>query len=599
MEGLPSNIRSKVEEWLQWDQNSSTRQEVEELVAQKKHKVLEGLLLSRLVFGTAGLRARMGAGYSQLNDLVIIQTSQGLVKYLLEVEPDAAKRGIVIGHDSRHNSHRFARLAASAFLLGGVNVYLLGDICPTPFVPFTVKQLGAAAGVMVTASHNPKEDNGYKVYWSNSAQIIPPHDSGIQESIEQHLQPWPGVWDTQAAEQHERLSDPLDRMAPLYYQALASSMLDVALNGTTPLRFTVTAMHGVGHRYMKEAFKACGFKDFVPVVEQMEPDPDFPTVRFPNPEEGKSALDLSFRAADAADSSIILANDPDADRLALATKQDGAWKVFTGNEEGALLGWWTWQRHKQRSPHTPPEDVYMIASTVSSKILRAIANKEGFNFIETLTGFKWMGNEAVKLLSENKTVLFAFEEAIGFMAGVEVLDKDGVSAGVYMAELASHLHTKGLTLLQQLQIIYQMYGYHASRNSYFICHDALKIKAIFERIRNFSGPKTYPESVCGGKFAVSAVRDLTTGYDSSQADGRAMLPSSSSSQMITFSFSNGCVVTLRTSGTEPKIKYYSEICAKPEQSDWAALEAELELLVSAVVEELLQPQFNELIPKAD
>ncbi|KAF2365422.1 Alpha-D-phosphohexomutase alpha/beta/alpha domain I [Trinorchestia longiramus] len=704
MEDLPQNLRVKVEEWMKWDQNDATRKEIEELVDNKKHQQLADLMLSRVVFGTAGLRSRMGAGYSQLNDLVILQTSQGLVKYLLEVEPSAAERGIVIGYDSRHNSHRcvvvtvsgvarspsavvlahrqrccsltvsggarspsavvlahrqrwcsltvsggarspsavvlahrqrwcsltvsggarspsavllahrqrwcsltvsgvarssFARLAASAFLVGGVRVYLLGDICPTPFVPFTVKELHAAAGVMVTASHNPKEDNGYKVYWTNSAQIITPHDCGIQEKIEEQLEPWGGVWEIDAAVAHPCLSDPLQQMAPLYYSRLAAAMLDTTRNAETPLVFTVTAMHGVGHRYMKEAFKACGFKDFVPVKEQMEPDPEFPTVRFPNPEEGKSALDLSFRTADGANSSVILANDPDADRLALAVKLEGGWKVFTGNEEGALLGWWAWQRHTIRSPEVPPQDVYMVASTVSSKILKAIACKEGFNFVETLTGFKWMCNKTCELLDAGKTVLFAFEEAIGFMNGVEVLDKDGVSAGVYMAELAAYLHTKGLTLHEQLNAIYETYGYHACRNSYYICKDVQKIKAIFERMRNFSGPKSYPKTISGGEFEVSGVRDLTTDYDSSQPDQRALLPSSASSQMITFSFTNGCVVTLRTSGTEPKIKYYSEICATPQQRNWGELEKELERLVSALVEELLQPQLNQLIPKAD
>uniref|UniRef100_A0A6A7G3A3 Phosphoglucomutase-2-like n=1 Tax=Hirondellea gigas TaxID=1518452 RepID=A0A6A7G3A3_9CRUS len=596
---LPDDLRCKVEEWLQFDKNPSTRAEVEDMVAANDTEKLREVMMGRLLFGTAGLRGRMGAGYDRMNDLVIIQTSQGLVKYLLQMIPDAISRGIVIGHDSRHNSHRFARLAASAFLLAGVPVHLYSKICPTPFVPFAVKELGAAAGVMVTASHNPKEDNGYKVFWSNSAQIIPPHDSGIQSCIEQDLTPWPGVWDVDAAISNPKLSDPLTDMSDKYYSRLGASMLDKTVNANTPLQFTVTAMHGVGHRYVVEAFKAAGFKPFVPVVEQMEPDPEFPTVRFPNPEEGKSALDLSFAAADAAASTIILANDPDADRLALALKLDSGWKVFTGNEEGALFGWWAWQRYLKQQPQVAPQDVYMIASTVSSKILGAIARKEGFNFEETLTGFKWMCNKACDLIDQGKTVLFAFEEAIGFMNGIEVLDKDGVSAAVVLAEMAAHLQTQGRTLHDQLIEIYKTYGYHVSNNSYFICQDQEKIDKIFDRMRNFGAPKTYLTSVCGGKYNVSNVRDLTTGYDSSTADKKATLPVTPSAQMITFCFSNSCVVTLRTSGTEPKIKYYSEMCATPQQTDWVALEEELTELVTAVVEELLQPTLNNLIPKPE
>lgn len=596
-----SVLDEKITEWLKWDKNERTRAELEQLVRRGDVAQLEKIMVHRMVFGTAGLRGRMGAGYALMNDLVIIQTSQGFSKYLGKVNPESKTKGVVIGHDSRHNSHRFARLAAAAFLNNGIPVYLLGKIVPTPFVPFTVLQYGAAAGVMVTASHNPKEDNGYKVYWENGAQIIPPHDSGIQKSIEENLTPWEDAWDVEKALADSRLTDPLDDISNKYFSKLASSMLNEEKNQSSPLTFTVTAMHGVSHDYMVEAFKVCGFKPFVPVKEQMRPDPEFPTVKFPNPEEGKSALDLSFKTANENGSSVILANDPDADRLAVAEKlPSGHWKVFTGNEEGGLLGWWAWHRSRQLTPNIPPSDCYMIASTVSSKILRAIANKEGFHFVETLTGFKWMGNEAHDLIQKGKTVLFAFEEAIGFMNGSEVLDKDGVSAAMRLAEMATFLKVDhNMTLFDKLQDIYKTYGYHICNNSYYICHDQKVISKMFERIRNFNGPNSYPKSVCNGKFTISDVRDLTTGYDSSQPDKKAILPVSASSQMITFSFSNGCVLTLRTSGTEPKIKYYSEMCAKPEQHDWSALEAELAELVEGVIQEMMEPEKNNLIPRAD
>ncbi|XP_071550030.1 phosphopentomutase isoform X2 [Panulirus ornatus] len=593
-------LDTKVEEWLKWDKNEKTLEEIVKLLTCKDVALLEKLLLKRLVFGTAGLRGCMGPGYAQMNDLVIIQTSQGLGKYLTTVNSEAKTKGIVIGYDSRHNSHRFAKLAAAAFLNAGIPVYLFGKIVPTPFVPFTVIQLGAAAGVMVTASHNPKEDNGYKVYWANGAQIIPPHDKGIQKSIEDNCEPWENAWATEKALADSRLSDPLVDMSEKYFNKLEASMLDKEMNQASPHTFTVTAMHGVSHDYMVEAFRYCNFKPFIPVKEQMVPDPDFPTVRFPNPEEGRSALDLSFKTADENNSSVILANDPDADRLAVAEKQpSGQWKVFTGNEEGSLLGWWAWFRSRQLTPHIPPSDCYMVASTVSSKMLQAIASKEGFNFVETLTGFKWMGNKSYNLMQEGKTVLFAYEEAIGFMNGSEVLDKDGISAAMRLAEMVSYLSKQKMTLAEKLQDLYKTYGYHVCNNSYYICHDQSVITKMFERMRNFSGPNTYPNSVGNGRFSIASVRDLTTGYDSSQPDKQAVLPVSSSSQMITFYFSNGCVLTLRTSGTEPKIKYYSEMCAKPEQEDWKALEAELGELVEAVVQELMQPQENGLIPRVD
>ncbi|CAL4228863.1 unnamed protein product, partial [Meganyctiphanes norvegica] len=190
-------------------QNKATREEINSMVSSGSFDDLKKILLNRMKFGTAGLRGRMAAGYANMNDLVIIQTSQGFAKYILSSLPDATTKGVVIGHDSRHNSHRFARLAACAFLKCDIKVYLLGKICPTPFVAFSVRQLGAAAGIMVTASHNPKEDNGYKVYWDNGAQIIPPHDSGIQTCIEQNLTPWDDAWDIQKAVSDSRISDPL------------------------------------------------------------------------------------------------------------------------------------------------------------------------------------------------------------------------------------------------------------------------------------------------------------------------------------------------------------------------------------------------------
>jgi len=606
MAELSTELQEKVQEWLKWDQNPRTRAVIEDLVYTNDVKELQRIMLTRLLFGTAGLRGRMGAGYGQMNELVVVQTSQGLVRYLLEVEPGAAARGVVVGHDSRHNSHRFARLAAAAFLSAGVKVFLHGAICATPFVPFTVREKGAAAGVMVTASHNPKEDNGYKVYWTNSAQIIPPHDAGIQTHISANLEPWADVWSLadslSSGAGHPLLSDPLADMEALYYRRLSDSMLSRELNQGTGIVFTVTAMHGVGHRFMEKGFAECGFAPFVAVEEQKEPDPDFPTVRFPNPEEGKSALDLSFATADRSGSTVILANDPDADRLAVAVKAEGQWTVLTGNQEAALFGWWAWQRHLTRNHGgVPPSDVYMVASTVSSKILRAIAAKEGFNFVETLTGFKWMCNKTVELQAANKTVLFAFEEAIGFMMGTEVLDKDGVSAGVLMAELALHLHKQGKTLLDQLNDVYKTYGYHVSCDSYYICHDPLRIQQIFQRIRNLEGSNKYPSSVSlpsSTPVAITAVRDLTTGFDSSTPDQRATLPTCPDAHMITFTFANGVVMTLRTSGTEPKIKYYSEMCATEDQGDWTQLQNELHTLAAAVVETLLQPALNGLQAKA-
>ncbi|XP_037948388.1 phosphoglucomutase-2-like, partial [Teleopsis dalmanni] len=275
---------------------------------------------------------------------------------------------------------------------------------------------------------------------------------------------------------------------------------------------------------------------------------------------------------------------------------------FNGNELGALLGWWALQNFRSLHPEVYSIDSYMIASTVSSKILGTIATLEGFNFVETLTGFKWMGNKAKELMDAKKKVLFAFEEAIGFMFTTTVLDKDGVSAAVHLATMACYLKEKfNISLTEKLNEIYDKYGFHCTKVSYFLCYEQPVIERIFERLRNFQDgkPKTYPKSILNGRFPIQYVRDLTTGVDTSQKDGRAILPVSKSTQMITFTFENGLVITLRTSGTEPKIKYYAELICKPDQKDWDERRKVLDIMVEAIVEEFYQPKLNNLTPKKD
>ncbi|KAL6256835.1 hypothetical protein P5V15_011774 [Pogonomyrmex californicus] len=506
-----SNLDIKIIEWLQWNKDSKAKDEIFEYLDNGHVKALSQLFLKRLEFGTAGLRGCMGPGYSRMNDLVIVQTGQGLIKYLMDTIFDVAQKGVVIGYDGRYNSKRFAELTTAIFIANGVKVYLFSTICPTPFIPYTILRYKCAAGIMVTASHNPKDDNGYKVYWENGAQIISPHDKKIQSYILNNLEPLESSWDVSKIYQSSYYKDPRDDIMQHYYQDLKHNVLYPEVNRNTTIKFIYTAMHGVGHEYMTAAFKAANFKPFITVEEQKMPDPEFPTVKFPNPEEGKSALDLSIKLANKNDSSVILANDPDADRLACAVKtKSGEWHVFSGNELGALLGWWMIHTYQVLHPDNDMSDTYMLASTVSSKILASMAKKEGFNFEETLTGFKWMGNKAIELMNNNKEVLFAYEEAIGFMCGSKVLDKDGISAGVRVAELTAYLETIGLTLSDKLREIYEEYGHHISDNSYWICHEPDIIKTIFERLRNYSDkPNTMTKNNICNKYVNMAVISLT------------------------------------------------------------------------------------------
>ena len=435
--GVSPELLSAAKQWLEWDPNAETQQATQAMIeaasSEEGAAQLQAAFGSRIAFGTAGLRGRMAAGTACMNDLIVVQAAQGLVAYLQEQlgEATANARGLVLGWDHRAagslNSKRFAALTAHVAASKGMSVVLFEQLVATPLVPFAILARKAAAGVMVTASHNPKADNGYKVYWGNGAQIIPPHDKGIAAAITSNLQPWTApaelrdvTWDSVVALPQVTLAGDEDISA--YIAAVTASQKRQLAPDATKLPVTYTAMHGVGYPFVQAAFESFGLPPPLPVPEQVQPDPTFPTVEFPNPEEGAGALALAMAAAEAGGSRLILANDPDADRLAVAeAEEDGNWRVFTGNEIAALLAWWTWSQRGEDCP--PPDQCYMLASTVSSKMIGAMARANGFHFEETLTGFKWMGNRAAALQAEGKTVLFSFEEAIGFCLGDTVLDK--------------------------------------------------------------------------------------------------------------------------------------------------------------------------------
>ncbi|KAM5531828.1 hypothetical protein V8D89_014527 [Ganoderma adspersum] len=557
---MASDLRSLVDQWLRLDPNEETRTEIEHLVKEGNNAELEKRMSPRIEFGTAGLRGRMEAGWNRMNDLIIIQASQGLCAYVLKHVKDARSRGVVVGHDHRYNSEKWAKLTAAVFIDQQVPVYFREGLAHTPLVPFTVRQKQAAAGVMITASHNPKQDNGYKVYWENAVQIIEPHDKGISLSIRENLEPRPLNLDSLASSPLLRKYDNLAYLE--YIQSLSTAR---SLNAETALKFINTSMHGVSDAPMSKAFKSFGFAPYIPVAAQQQPDPDFPTVKFPNPEE-KGALDLAIATAMEHSADYILAQDPDSDRFAAAERgPDGKWIQFTGDQLGTLFASATLEKY--RATGKPLSKLAMVASTVSSKMIEAMAHAEGFKFAECLTGFKYIGNTAQNLVQEGYEVPFGYEEAIGFMFGPDLRDKDGVAASVVFAEFVASLQRQGKTASSRLKELYQQYGFFQTSNSYFVCTEPRTIDAIFARIRNFdgaapaTGPPHYPRTLAG--LEVTSVRDLTVGYDSANPPTYKPALPLSSGHMIQFRAENkvdGTKITLttRTSGTEPKIKYYLE-----------------------------------------
>ncbi|KAK9447827.1 uncharacterized protein V1518DRAFT_420532 [Limtongia smithiae] len=560
------SIAELAEEWLALDQNPSTRRQIQDLLDKNNIAELERRLRKRIQFGTAGLRARLQAGFSRMNDLTVLQASQGLAIYVAKTILDAKSKGIVIGHDHRHHSLEFAHLTACAFIARGFRIYYYSELVHTPLVPYGVDMFGAACGVMITASHNPAMDNGYKVYWTNGCQIIPPHDKGIAQCIEENFEPW--VWDKLIVNTSPLVMRPLQQVTDAYFADLNTLADGLKIN--PQMRFVYTPMHGVGKVYALRASSLVGAVEDVNlflVPEQAEPDPDFPTVEFPNPEE-QGALALALKTADSKGISLVLATDPDADRFSAAVKgADGKWTQLTGNELGILFAYFLYNTEKDKKSRP----IAMLSSTASSQILRSFAETEGFYYEETLTGFKWIGNRAMHLASKGYNVLFGFEEAIGYMFKGLSNDKDGIAAFVMFIKLLCWIEdtisgvimTRAQGILLCLEEIYSKYGYFEDKNSYYVVLDPAVTARIFNSIRRAvpapaDDPEKYTYPPMVGSRRVTYWRDLTLGYDSSTPDHKPLLPVSKSSEMITAMLDDCVRLTVRGSGTEPKLKVYVE-----------------------------------------
>jgi phosphomannomutase len=596
----------------------------------------------RISFGTAGLRSAMKPGPTGMNDLVVLQTAQGLARYCLQQQSQQQqeqqqKPSVVVGYDHRSNaamqlsSLSFALLTALVFIEAGFDCFLLDGFVATPLVPYTLSQLSnCAAGIMITASHNPKQDAGYKVYWSDGCQIRSPTDQEIAASILEpaNLEPWVDYGEQLrnrrdqyptadiAADPCLGLSRPKETqdMIDSYFRAIQASGLVSGQKWATqqndsdnwkPPTFCYTAMHGVGYPFARKSFEIFGFEPFHSVPTQQEPDAAFPTVPFPNPEE-KGAMDAAKAHAFATGCDVVLANDPDADRLAVAERNrvTGEWTNFTGDEIGTMLGHWLWQQQQQQqdadADATSTETklpLAMCASTVSSKMLAEIARVEGFHFEDTLTGFKWIGSRAAELnRSGQYRSIFCYEEAIGFCCGDVIFDKDGISALGVFADLAMSVYcTKNMQLQDHMQSLYDKYGEFVSRNGYFFMNDSSVVSIIMDQMTSQGTFSQLLKDMAVGSYKVESFRYLgEPGYDSTTADNKPTLPTSKSSPMMTIRFENGCVAQFRASGTEPKFKYYIEYKGQPGVSREKVTE-DLTIMSDFLIETLLQPDQHGLV----
>ena len=551
-------LRAAAQAWLREDPDPRTRAELKAALDENDEKALVEGFAQRLHFGTAGLRGVLGPGPGRMNRALVRRVGCGLGHYLLDTVADAARRGVVVGYDARHLSREFAQDTAEVLAGLGLKVHLFTRLAPTPLVAVAVRALGAAAGVMVTASHNPPEYNGYKVYWGNGAQIIPPHDEGISAAIEkiESLQEVALVELDQAREAG-LIVDIQDKVFDDYLGDVLRLRRHPEIQNH--LKIVYTPMHGVGGESVVEAFRRAGFPPLHLVKQQFTPDGDFSTVRFPNPEE-EGAMDLALALAKDIDADLILANDPDADRLAVAAKtSQGEHRMFTGDQIGTVLG------HYLLTENLAPDLRPLLMTTiVSSRLLSKLAAAAGVAYDETLTGFKWIANVSQRHRREKgEELLLGYEEALGYSVGMVTADKDGISAALIFAELAAVYRERGQDVWEVLESIYRSHGLHMTRQKSLVLpgqEGAARIAVIMDAVRAH-----LPERVAGSK--VVSTLDYLSGEGcalSPEATVPAIPEGLPSSNVLALFLEDGTRILLRPSGTEPKIKFYFEVVHVPE-----------------------------------
>ncbi len=558
---VSGDLARRAEAWITEDPSLTDRAELQDLlnVARRDDPAgraaaadLADRFAGRLEFGTAGLRGAMGAGPNRMNRAVVRAATAGLARWLREHRPAAAQAGVVLGWDARHRSAGFAAEATAVLTGAGIPVHLLPGRSPTPLLAFAIRHLSAGAGVMITASHNPPADNGYKLYLGDGAQIVPPVDAQIEAAI-RGAGPLPGIPlgppDSPLITRHG------DEIAQAYLDAILAASPGVPpAGGVADLRVVYTPLHGVAGPLMLRAIQEAGYPAPHVVAEQAEPDPYFPTVPFPNPEE-PGVLDLALAQAQALEADLVLASDPDGDRLAVAVPDPGAangWRTLTGDQVGALLGAFVLGALEAGAPGTSPPETgsfkvtasagqgapreRLAASTVvSSSLLSKIAAAAGVEYAETLTGFKWIVRAADE--RPGTRFVFGYEEALGYAVGNVVRDKDGISAALAMLGLTAQARAAGQSVLDRWDALETSHGVHLTGQL------TLPTRAPGEIM---AGLRAAPPAALGGS-PVRSVTDL--------APGSAQLPPTDALILRL----DGARVVLRPSGTEPKLKAYLEV----------------------------------------
>lgn len=546
---LLNEVMAKAQTWLDGNYNEETKSDIRRMMdAEDKTELIESFYRD-LEFGTGGLRGIMGAGTNRMNIYTVGAATQGLSNYLISQFPDVPQISVVIGHDCRNNSRLFAEVSANIFSANGIKVYLFEDLRPTPEASFAIRHLGCQSGIILTASHNPKEYNGYKAYWNDGAQMIAPHDTNVIDEV-MNIK----VDDIKFEGRPELIEIIGEEIDKAFIEAIKTlSLSPEAIKRNSDLKIVYTPIHGTGVKLIPRALKEYGFTSIINVPEQDVVSGNFPTVVSPNPEE-PAALDMAVKKAIETNADIVMASDPDADRLGIAIKNDkGEWILVNGNQTALLFIYYLITRWKELGRLQGNE--YIVKTIVTTEIIKDIADKNGVEMYDCFTGFKWIA----AVIRENeglKTYIGGGEESYGFLPEDFCRDKDAVSSCTLMAEITAWAKDNGKTLYELLQDIYLEYGYGKEKGISVVRKGKSGAEEIAKIMSDYR--TTPPVEIAGSK--VKVIKDYKTLKTKNVATGEESdLDFPATSNVLQYFTEDGTKISVRPSGTEPKIKFYIEV----------------------------------------
>lgn len=546
---LIKEVTAKAQKWLAPVYDAETQAEVKRMLENEDKTELIESFYKDLEFGTGGLRGIMGVGSNRMNIYTVGAATQGLSNYLNANFKDLPQIAVVVGHDCRNNSRKFAEISAHIFTANGIKVYLFEALRPTPEVSYAIRHLGCQSGIILTASHNPKEYNGYKAYWDDGAQVLAPHDTGIIDEVSKIA----SASDIKFEGKNELIHIIGEEIDMRYLDAVKTVSLDPeAIKRHHDMKIVYTPIHGTGITLIPRALKMWGFTQIINVPEQDVISGDFPTVKSPNPEE-PAALSMAIERAKATDAELVMASDPDADRVGIACKDDkGEWVLINGNQTCLMYLYYILTQYKALGKIRGDE--FCVKTIVTTELIKVIADKNNIEMLDCYTGFKWIARE-IRQLEGKKKYIGGGEESYGFLAEDFVRDKDAVSACCLIAEIAAWAKDNGKTLYELLKDIYVEYGFSKEKGISVVKPGKSGADEIKQMMMNFRNNP--PKEMAGSK--IICWKDFQTLKQTDASGNVTDLDMPDTSNVLQYFTEDGSKVSIRPSGTEPKIKFYIEV----------------------------------------